>query len=123
MTKDSYSLRFATREDAESFYPEILMSFRAWVLEYQKEAIAIWGYLFSDEGRILFCKTKGDIPKKTFWKFTKQLKEEISKTAVPIWAIRDEELPTSERFLKRLGFKFSHFNKNESVYLWHKPSQ
>lgn len=116
-----YILRYATQEDADLFYPERLMSFRAWVLEYNKEVLAIWGYLFSDEGRILFCKTKVNFPKKIFWKYSLQLKEEISKTILPIWAIRDEQLPTSERFLKRLGFKFSHIFNNQEIYLWHKP--
>lgn len=116
-----YKLRYATQEDADLFYPERLMSFKAWVLEHDKELLAIWGYLFSGEGRILFCRTKENLPKKTFWKFSKILKEEISKTSTPIWAIQDQELPTSERFLRRLGFKFSHTFNNEPIYLWHKP--
>ena len=121
MIKADYTLRFATQEDADFFYPKRLMSFRAWVLEYKKEVIAIWGYLLSDEGRILFSKTKHEsVPKKTFWKVTQYLKEEISKTSLPIWAIRDSELTTSERFLARLGFRFSHIHNNEEVYLWHK---
>lgn len=121
MKKDNYSLRYATQEDADIFYPQRLMSFKAWVLESKEEVLAIWGYLFSDEGRILFCKTKENLPKKTFWKFSKQLREEISKTTLPIWASRDKELPTSERYLKKLGFKFSHIHNNEEIYLWHKP--
>lgn len=121
--KKTYNLRFATKEDADVFYPQRLMSFRAWVLESGNELLAIWGYLFSDEGRVLFCKTKDELPKKTFWEFTQKIKEEVIKTALPIWAVRDEELPTSERFLKRLGFKFSHIYNNQEIYLWHKPSQ
>lgn len=120
MIKDKFIFRYATKEDADFFYPERLMSFKAWVLESKGELLAIWGYLFSQEGRILFCKTKGEIPRKTFWKFSKFLKEEISDTKLPIWAVKDSELPTSKNFLERLGFRFSHIHNNEEIYLWRK---
>jgi hypothetical protein len=112
-------VRYATLQDADFFYTERLMSFKAWVIE-DKELLVIGGYLLHPEGNVMFVKCRDGAPKKTLWQISKKVVKEVSKIDLPIWAVRDEQVPTSKRYLERLGFKFLHIHNNEEIYLWHK---
>jgi hypothetical protein len=114
--------RTATKEDLLKFYDKVDRSMKAWVIE-DKEPLAIGGFAFQPYGLMFFSVSKKDVPKKTFWKVSKKGLEEGLKYKMPIYAIRDVEIETSDRYLKKLGFKFSHINEiNEEIYIWEKDS-
>lgn len=119
MTKDNFKLRFATREDIDNFYGQSLYSVRAWVLEYKDQVVAIGGLILLKGRYVAFIKDLKELPKKIFWRVSKNIVAEMRKLNFPIYAIRDEKLESSERYLTKLGFRHFQTHNNQEIFiLW-----
>jgi hypothetical protein len=105
-------VREATKEDFLKFYDQIEYTCKGWVIE-NKDILAIGGLAFHKYGIVLFSVAKQNIPKKIFWSLSKKGLEEAKKYNMPILAVRDSYLESSERYLKKLGFVFYNFNTNK----------
>ena len=107
--------RFATAEEFKKIYPECPYSFKGWVIEDKKKEISVIGGLLLDSrySTMIFNVVK-DLPAKTIWKACKTLINECGKFSSIFYAVRDEKIPNSKRFLEKLGFK--HHSNN--IYIW-----
>ncbi len=105
--------RFATAEEFKTIYPECPYSFKGWVIE-DKEILVIGGLLLDNRFKTMIFNVVKDLPAKTIWKACKTLINECGKFSPIFYAIRDEEIPNSKRFLEKLGFK--HHSHN--IYIW-----
>lgn len=111
------NLRFATKEDIDFFFPgKIPFSVKGWVFEKDNNKYAIGGIWIVSGKYTVFLRTKENFPKKSFWLASKKVIEEIAKLDIPVVAIQDEHLPSSERYLTRLGFQFYNIQDNHKVY-------
>lgn len=123
MIKLKYNFRHATQEDVDHFYlpEEQTYSMKAWVLECDEEKYAIGGVWLVSGKFTAFCKSKTGLPVKTFWKVSKIVIDELRKLQLPIVAIRDQEVESSQRYLTKLGFAPFDIQNNKQIFkLWHK---
>lgn len=121
MRDNSYVVRPAVRDDIDFFYPNIEMKsgMRAWVLIHNEDRVAIGGLFLVKDHYTAFTKILRKIPAKTIWYFSKKYLAEIKKFNLPICAIREDNIPSSRRYLERLGFAFNNIQDNKETYiLW-----
>ena len=123
MTSNKYICRFATKEDVDEFYlPEDQKySMKAWVLEKDGKIYAIGGLWLVNNSWTAFVKVRDSLPAKAFWKASMLVTAELKKLQLPIVAIKDEALESSERYLTKLGYEFFDIQNNKRIFkLWHK---
>lgn len=115
MTK--WLLRYANKQDIEYFFPEGLkFSVEAQVLDYNNKPVAIGGVFLKKRMFTAFLRVNEIEDKKGFYKQFKKafLKTDFTKV---ITAIRDDLQPNSRKLLSNLGFKISHINNNQEVWV------
>ena len=124
MTSD---IRVATANDVAIFYSESGMpqaSIRAVVVEVDGDPIAIGGVALCNGGPVAFMNMRPSASNypKLIMKATRMLVRNVfSRYRGPIYAIRDESIPTSFRYLTRIGFK--PVEENSEVFVWRWQSQ
>ena len=109
--------RYATAEEFKTFYPDCPYSFKGWVIEEDGKAIVIGGLLLDERFKTMIFNPSKNLPAKTIWKACKSLINESGKFSPIFYAIRDETIPNSKRFLEKLGFKL-HSQTNQEIYIW-----
>jgi len=116
-------LKFATKKDFDFFFrgEELPYSAKAWVLKKGRKRYAIGGIWLMSTQFTSFVRVKNNLPKKLFWKVSKEVTEELKKLNVPIVCERDKELHSSKRYLEKLGYKYYGIINNKEIYkLCHK---
>lgn len=121
MINNNFVVRSATREDFNFFFPDKVQedSMKAWILEKEKIRYALGGvWLKKNKYTAFVIITPGlSLPKKIFWKESKNKIIELLKMNLPgIGAIKDNNIPSSERYLKRLGFVLYDIHDNQEIY-------
>lgn len=106
--------RFATAEEFKRIYPDCPYSFKGWVIEDKGEILVVGGLLLDNRCKTMIFNVVQDLPAKTIWKACKSLIDECGKFSPIFYAIRDETIANSKRFLEKLGFK--HHSQN--IYIW-----
>jgi len=118
----SPNLRLGTRKDWMEFFGEPPHnSSRTIVGEVDGEIVGICGLRYNDGFMTAFSclNEKGAKYKFSIMKAGKMLLDMFEKHPGIIMAIAEPELPTSSRFLERLGFVFMHDSEDGRVYRWH----
>jgi hypothetical protein len=116
------NIRKATREDWLAFFGEPPKnSSRAIVGEVDGEIVGICGLRYNDGFMTAFSclNDKGARYKFSIMKAGKMLLEMFKEHPGIIVALADPDIPTSSRFLERLGFMFMHDSEEGRVYRWH----
>jgi hypothetical protein len=110
-------VRFATAKEFKTFYPDCPYSFKGWVIERDGEVLVVGGLLLDSLVKTMILNIPKELPAKTLWKACKSLIGECGKFTPIFYAVRDENLPNSKRFLEKLGFKL-HSKNNQEIYIW-----
>lgn len=122
MTNNKITLLLAKRDDINFFYSpeERKLDMRGWVLKRGEDRLAIGGVWFGKgKNPTAFVKTMPDLPIKTFWDCCLFAANQLKHLNYNIVAIRDEGVPSSKRFLEKLGFRFHNIQDNQEIYkLW-----
>lgn len=106
--------RPATRQDIDSFYPNLKHTFKAYVVENDKKVLGIGGIYYEGDFIIVFSRFDPELKKYplAMARGAKKVMEIVGgKTCL---AIADENIPESENLLRRLGFR--HIEGR--VYKW-----
>lgn len=120
---DNYKIRFARKKDFDYFFTKedpALYSAKAWVLVNKKDRLAIGGVWLVPKRTTAFVKIKGKVPKKVFWKLSKDITEKLKETNLPVTCIRDKNYENSKKYLEKLGYVYYNTLNNQEIYkLWH----
>ncbi len=118
MINSKYQLRYANKKDFDYFYKgeQILYSSKAWVLASKRQKYAIGGIWTTKTQNTVFIKTKKDLPKKELWRASKMIIEQLRELGVPMVCFRDDTIENSQKFLEKLGFKYSGTLNNQEIY-------
>lgn len=109
-------IRPATPEDIEFFFGTIAKTVRAWVVEYNGEPKGIAGTYREGNVTIAFSEIlEHTAPKITVYRLAKEL---MNKMTPPVYAVPEDCLKGSRKFLESLGFERVKGN----IYIWqHSP--
>jgi hypothetical protein len=119
LVEERYKLRPATIEDHVYFYNEPPQyTVRAYVLEEGEKRIGIGGLVLVKGKFTLFLFKKEPISNLAAWRAIKQGLKLLKNSRLPVMAIRDKNIESSERLLKKLGFTFLQETEEEEVYIW-----
>lgn len=112
------SSKFATKRDFDFFFKgeSTPYSAKAWVLKEGRKRYAIGGIWLIPAQFTSFVRVKKNLPKKTFWKISQQITEELKKLNVPIICERDKAIVNSKKFLETLGYRFCNSVNNTEIY-------
>jgi hypothetical protein len=115
-------VRNAVSADIDKAYPDGLkFSVKAWVLEQDNKMLAIGGLILKKGEYTAFVRLFDKVPPKIFWRISKEKIKELLESVSVFEAIRDKNIESSERYLKKLGFHFSETNNNQDIYIiWRK---
>lgn len=109
--------RWATPDDLTKFYGlPISHTVQAVVLDVGGEILAVAG-IYEHSGRLICFsdfKEEASSFKKTIISGARMMRSIMAKKRRPIYAVRDENLATSARFLAYLGFE-----QDGEYYVWH----
>jgi len=122
----SNKIKPAKKKDFNYFFKdeEVIYSAKAWVLFRGKDRVAIGGIWLMPSQFTAFLRTKNNLPKKTFWKISKEITEKLIATQYPIICFRDEEQKNSKKYLEKLGYVYFGTIKNQEIYkLWAQQQQ
>lgn len=116
-------IRAITRRDIEHFNngERYSNSLRGLAVEKEGELLAIAGVMHSAYLQVFSSMT--DEMRKypvMILKTAKRLLHIMETYNQPLYALASEQEPTSEQFLKHLGFEFLNENEDGRYYIWHK---
>lgn len=96
-------------------------SLRGLAVERDGELLAIAGVMHSAYLQV-FSSMTDEMRKYPIMilKTAKRLLQIMETYNQPLYALASEDEPTSEQFLKHLGFKFLNENEDGRYYIWHK---
>lgn len=118
------SFRVATNKDSTDFFGKApTHNFKGIVAVKDNKIIGIGGLLYTKEGVIAFSEIKDEMKKnkKDIVRGCRILIDMIKKENRSVYAVADKKEPTSQAFLKRLGFvRTGLFNENGETLVWGK---
>lgn len=120
MKSNNFKLVFAKKKDFDFFFKgeEVVYSAKAWVLKNRSHRIAIGGVWLMPMQFTSFVRTKGNLPKKTFWKASKDITAKLREMNLPI-ICEKENIESARNYLEKLGYKYYKTHNNKEIYkLW-----
>jgi hypothetical protein len=114
------TVRPATREDIEQFYPDITASFRAWVVEVDGVAKGIIGLALTRPYACLFSSADKSLNLKSIkiLKLIKKVEMLFKVRGLPVLAVAEPDLLTAPKILTRLGFEHFGDVDGDDIYIW-----
>lgn len=110
-------LRPATKDDYEYFYnAPVEYTVRAYVLEDDGTRIGIGGMVLVKGQYTVFLNKKENISDIQAWRAIKLGLKLLKIDGIPVLAIRDKNIKSSTKLLKKLGFNYI-IGKEEEVYI------
>lgn len=121
MKKPKYYLKPIDLQDYNFFYSTKEQKERyvvGYVLMKGNRRLAIGGFFGRDSAFVAFIKVVDQIPVKFFFKEVKEkFKQMAASASMPVYAIQDETIKNSRRFLEKLGFQYyTKSLDNEEIY-------
>lgn len=120
MNRPALQGRPATAADIANFYPQMSCSFRAWVCEIDGEPQGIIGVALLSPIACMFSAFKEALRPflrhPAVLRLIKKAEAAVRASRVPVWAIAQEDEPTSVGMLERLGFKHWGFLDGDQIY-------
>lgn len=114
-------IRPALAKDVEELYGEKnAKTLRAMSIYNDDELAAVAGLIIDEKSCTAFCKIKDRSARNkiTIWRCAREIiRNLISTTKAPVYALADPEISNSGRFLERLGFTRVGEDKGINIYL------
>lgn len=116
------TVRAATAQDVNQFYPDVTASFRAWVAEVEGEVQGIIGLALTRPYACIFSAVneplKPLLKTMPILKLIKRVEALFKARGLPVLAIAEPDLMTAPAILQRLGFEYLQEVDGDEVYVW-----
>jgi hypothetical protein len=110
----------ATAADVEAVYGRRQSpSMQAFAARVDGEAVAVCGLYYSERQYVAFLQLRGEVGGKTVVRLVHTMIDRLVRNKrAPVYAIRDESLPTSAGLLAHFGFRLISKTADGEVYQW-----
>lgn len=97
-------------------------SMKAYAAEIDGKTVGVAGLYYAPDSIIAFSNAHPDYRNHKIGaaKMTLKILDLLHRTNVPVMAVADKDIPTSEDFLLRCGFEYLMRTSEGEVYVWQK---
>lgn len=113
-------IEFGTIEDYVAMYgAKPPYPARIWVSKENDVVTGMFGYYQTKDMLVAFCRVADGVTsaKKIFTTAVRGMRV-LTETRLPLFAIADSDMATSQNFLERLGFEHIAQSANGEIYKW-----
>ena len=97
---------------------------KGYCAELDGRPVGVAGIYYMPDHVVAFCNVTDDgrCHKAAMATALRKFSNLLNNMEVPVFAVADKDIPSSENFLMRCGFKYLNKGPNGEVFVWHKHS-